>query len=124
MSLSSGKMFATIAVKDLEVAKKFYGGKLGLNQTDQSPDDGLMYNSAIGQLFVYTSSTAGTNQATCASWKVNNIESEVNDLKTKGITFEHYDIPGATWEGDISVMGSLKAAWFKDPDGNILGINN
>jgi hypothetical protein len=45
-------------------------------------------------------------------------------LKGKGVTFESYDLPGATKDGDVHVMGELKAAWFKDPDGNILNIVN
>jgi hypothetical protein len=46
----------------------------------------------------------------------------VDELKQKGVLFEHYDLPGATLEGDVHVMGEMKAAWFKDPDGNILGL--
>lgn len=50
------------------------------------------------------------------------IEEVVQQLKAKGITFEHYDMPGVTREGDIHVAGDMKVAWFKDPDGNILNI--
>jgi hypothetical protein len=50
------------------------------------------------------------------------IESVVQTLKTKGVTFEHYDLPATTREGDIHVTGDYKVAWFKDPDGNILNI--
>lgn len=46
------------------------------------------------------------------------------ELKDKGVAFEHYDFPGMVLEGDVHVMGELKAAWFKDPDGNILAIMN
>lgn len=121
--LNEGKVFATLAVSDINSAKKFYGETLGLKQTDENPG-GVTFTSGGGKLFVYQAPTAGTNQATCASWEVGDIESTVEDLKSKGIVFEHYDFPGSKREGDIHVMGSMKAAWFKDPDGNILNVGN
>ena len=47
----------------------------------------------------------------------------VEELKTKGIIFEHFDMPGAAREGDVHVWEGMKAAWFKDPDGNTLGLS-
>ena len=121
--LSEGTVFATLAVKDLATAKQFYGTTLGLQQVDENPG-GVAYQSGTGRLFVYQAPTAGTNQATSASWEVANIEATVADLKDKGIIFEQYEIPGATRQGDILVMGPMKAAWFKDPDGNILSVGS
>jgi len=117
--LNQGKVFATIAVSDIAIAKEFYGGTLGLSQVDENPG-GVTYESGGGRLFVYQSPTAGTNQATCASWLVDDVNSVVEELKAKGVNFEHYDFPGGTREGDVHIMGSMKSAWFKDPDGNIL----
>jgi len=121
--LGEGNVFATIAVKDINAGKKFYGETLGLKQTDENPG-GVTYQSGAGKLFVYESQTAGTGQATCASWEVSDVKAAVADLNGKGISFEHYDFPGGTLEGDIHVMGAIKAAWFKDPDGNILNVSN
>jgi catechol 2,3-dioxygenase-like lactoylglutathione lyase family enzyme len=121
--LTEGNVFATIAVKNLDVAKQFYGVTLGLTQVDENPG-GVTYQSGTGKLFIYQAPTAGTNQATSAAWEVQDVEGTVEALKGKGIQFEKYDIPGATQEGDVSVMGPMKAAWFKDPDGNILSIGN
>lgn len=121
--INEGKVFATIAVKDLEAGKQFYGGTLGLKQVDENPG-GVTYESGGGRLFVYASPTAGSGQATCASWLVDDVESVVSDLKGKGVNFEQYDFPGGTREGDIHIMGDMKAAWFKDPDGNILNVAN
>jgi catechol 2,3-dioxygenase-like lactoylglutathione lyase family enzyme len=121
--LGNATVYATIAVKDMEAAKTFYGQKLGLSQVDENPG-GVMYRSGDSKLFVYQSEFAGTNQATCASWDVTDLEAVVSDLKQKGITFEQYDMPGATREGDIYVMGGEKAAWFKDPDGNIIAVSS
>ncbi len=121
--LAEGKVFATIAVNDIEKGKEFYGGTLGLKQVDENPG-GVTYESGGSRLFVYQSPTAGSGQATCASWEVADVEAAVSELSDKGVVFEHYDLPGMTLEGDIHAMGPMKAAWFKDPDGNILNVAN
>lgn len=122
--LGDKQAVATIAVKDMDVAKKFYEETLGLTKAGDDPG-GILYKSGSSSVFVYQSQYAGTNKATAASWGVgDDIESIVENLKTKGVVFEQYDLPGATREGDVHVMGELKAAWFKDPDGNILNIVN
>ena len=77
-------------------------------------------------VLVYASEYAGTNQATAASWAVgDDLDAIVDDLRGKGVAFEHYDdLPETTREGDVHVMGDFKAVWFKDPDGNILNLSN
>lgn len=116
---------ATLAVKDMGAAKEFYEGTLGLIKIDSEDVGGAMYISGDSRVFVYESQFAGTNKATAASWGVgDDLEKVVNDLKSKGVAFEHYDMPGITREGDIHIMGELKSAWFKDPDGNILNLVN
>ena len=77
-------------------------------------------------MLVYPSEYAGTNQATAASWAVgDDFDAIVQDLRAKGVTFEHYDdLPETTREGDVHVMDAYKAVWFKDPDGNILNLFN
>lgn len=122
MKLAQADVIAMVAVKNLEKAKEFYGQTLGLKE-DKSGAMGVAYKSGNGTLFVYPSPGAGTNQATSASWNVTDIEGVVAELKANGVEFEKFEIPGAKQEGDISVMGSMKAAWFKDPDGNILGLS-
>jgi catechol 2,3-dioxygenase-like lactoylglutathione lyase family enzyme len=121
--LGDATVFTTIAVRDAQLAKEFYGQKLGLREIDEN-EGGIMYESGTGKLFTYQAPTAGTNQATCAAWDVDDIEQVVNDLQAKGVMFENYDIPGAEVDGFIYTMGSQKAAWFKDPDGNILSIGS
>ena len=120
---AEGNVVATIAVKDLAKGKDFYGAKLGLKKTDENMG-GVTYTSGNGRLFVYESATAGTGQATCAMWEVKDAAAVVEELKAKGVSFEHYDMPGVTREGDLHVMGPMKAAWFKDPDGNILNFTS
>lgn len=113
---------ATIAVKDLEVAKGFYEDTLGLTQIGAEGEEVIVFKSGSSTLNVYRSQYAGTNQATALTWALDNVEDVVRALKAKGVTFEHYDMPGMKREGDIHVAGNMKVAWFKDPDGNILNI--
>ncbi|MBA3977469.1 MAG: VOC family protein [Nitrosopumilus sp.] len=116
---------ANIAVKDLEMARKFYGETLGLKQIDSIGDEVAVFGSGSSKLVVYRSQYAGTNQATAVTWSVGeNIEAIVHALKTKDIKFEHYDLPNVRLEGYLHVAGKMKVAWFKDPDGNILNILN
>jgi catechol 2,3-dioxygenase-like lactoylglutathione lyase family enzyme len=119
--LADSTVFATIAVHSMQLAKEFYGKKLGLKQIDENPG-GVMYESGTGKLFVYESQTAGTNLATCAAWDVDDVDVAVGELQSKGVIFEHYDIPNAEVEGVIYTMGTQKVAWFTDPDGNILSV--
>ena len=116
---------ANIAVKDLKIAKKFYEDTLGLEQVDAEGQEVIVFKSGNSTVNVYRSQYAGTNQATAVTWVVGkDIENVVRALKAKGITFEHYDMPDITREGDLYIAGDLKVAWFKDPDGNILNIVN
>ena len=114
---------ATIAVKNLETARKFYEGVLGLKKVGEEGKELIAYRSGNSTINVYRSKYAGTNQATALTWVVgNDVERVVQELKAKGVTFEHYDLPNARREGDVHISGHMKIAWFKDPDGNILNI--
>ena len=113
---------ATIAVKDIEKARKFYTNILGLKPLPHAEPEVLNYKSGKSSVIVYKSQYAGTNKATAANWHVDDVEKEARDLKAKGVVFEHYDIPGLTQKGDVYVTNKFKTAWFKDPDGNILAI--
>lgn len=123
--LAGKEAMATIAVKDIARAKKFYGDTLGLKKTGEEMDDVATYNSGKSTIVVYESQFAGTNKATSATWGVGGeLDSIVSTLKKKGVPFEHYDMPGMKLDGDVHRMGDFGAAWFRDPDGNILHINN
>jgi catechol 2,3-dioxygenase-like lactoylglutathione lyase family enzyme len=115
---------AVVAVKDMDAAKEFYEGKLGLQSEGDDPD-GTYYKCGSSRLLVYKSQFAGTNQATGAGWRTDDIESLVSELKAKGVVFEHYDMPNVKREGDIHIYGDdeFKAVWFKDPDGNIFAVD-
>lgn len=123
--LADKDAMATIAVKDLAGAKIFYQQKLGFSPIGTEGPGVVTLRSGNSTIVVYESQFAGTNKATSATWGVGNeIDSIVRNLKAAGVPFEHYDAPGLRREGDVHVAGEFKAAWFKDPDGNILHINN
>jgi catechol 2,3-dioxygenase-like lactoylglutathione lyase family enzyme len=115
---------ATLAVKDLSTAARFYEGTLGLSRAGGEDGEAIMFESGDTTINVYRSSFAGTNKATALTWTVDDIEDVVRTLKAKGVEFEHYDLPHTRREGDVHISGDIKVAWFKDPDGNILGVAN
>ncbi len=116
---------ATLAVSDLQRARNFYEKTLGLTAVMESPG-AVLYRSGNSTLLVYPSEYAGTNQATAASWAVgDDFDAVVEELRAKGVTFEHYDnLPDTTREGDVHVSDDFKGVWFKDPDGNILSVGD
>jgi catechol 2,3-dioxygenase-like lactoylglutathione lyase family enzyme len=121
--LEGAPIVAVVAVADLDRAKEFYGATLGLREADVVDPGGVMYACGGGsQLLVYQSGLAGTNEATAAAWEVEDLDAEVSMLRSKGIAFERYEMPGVVRDGDIHEIGGIRAAWFKDPDGNILNL--
>ena len=124
--LQSHPIYAYIPARDVARARKFYEGKLGL-KPKQEIAGGVSYE--LGNhtaAFLYDAGAgAGTSKASQAFWKVDDVEREVANLKTRGIQFEHYtadEIGGMTMKGDIAVGGGGKAAWFKDSEGNIMAL--
>ena len=114
---------ANLAVKDLAVARKFYEDTLGFEAVDHEGDEVVVYRSGASRFNVYRSREAGSNKATAMTWNVGNkVEQIVRELKAKGVTFEHYDMPGLTLKGDVHEGYGMQVAWFKDPDGNILNL--
>ena len=114
---------ATVAVKDLKKAAAFYEKTLGLRAQSREGDEVISYASGGTVLNVYRSEFAGTNKATTVCWAVGDqVDAIVDSLRSKGVAFEHYDMPGVKREGDVHVGHGMRVAWFKDPDGNILNI--
>jgi catechol 2,3-dioxygenase-like lactoylglutathione lyase family enzyme len=121
--LGATQSIPTIPVGNLEEARVYYEEKLGLEVARELPE-GISYRTGSTTLLVYASRYAGTNQATCVTWAIEDVERVARELSAKGVTFEHYDLPGTTVEGDVHVEGDRKAVWFKDSDGNILSVVN
>ena len=122
--LQEAAAVATLAVKDLGTAARFYEDTLGLSRAGAEGDEVIVFRSGDTMINVYRSSFAGTNKATALTWTVDDVEDVVRTLKAKGVKFEHYDLPDTKREGDVHVSGDIKVAWFKDPDGNILSVVN
>jgi len=122
--LSDRDAIATIAVREMKTAREFYEGKLGLKKLESAGSGVIRYQSGNSSIFVYESQNAGTNRATAATWVVEDVNAVVEFLKARGVVFEHYEFPGGTRKGDVHIMGTIRNAWFKDPDGNILSIVN
>jgi predicted enzyme related to lactoylglutathione lyase len=120
--LTNSKVTANIPASDLSRARDFYAEKMGLTPKEELPGDVLVYRTAGGTDFqIYRTDYAGQAGHTIAQWHVSDIESEVRDLKGKGVTFEVYDLPGTSWDGEIASMeGMGRAAWFKDSEGNTM----
>jgi catechol 2,3-dioxygenase-like lactoylglutathione lyase family enzyme len=120
--LGQAQAIATVAVKDLEQSKKFYEGKLGL-EAQLAMDGWVQYECGKGTaLSIYQSNFAGTNEATSVTLAVEDVEAEMKQLRDKGVEFEDYDLPGLKTENGVAQGEEGKAAWFKDPDGNILAL--
>lgn len=119
--LNDSDAIATVAVKNLEAANKFYEGTLGLAKIMEN-EEVLTFETGHSKLFVYRSQYAGSNKATAVTFVTTEVDDIVRTLKGRGVAFEHYDLPQMTRQGDIHVAGTMKAAWFKDPDGNIFSL--
>jgi predicted enzyme related to lactoylglutathione lyase len=125
--LNTSRVEANIPAADLSRARAFYADTLGLTPTRELGGGvNLVYRTDAGTTFnVYETQYAGQAGHTIAQWHVDDIESEVHDLKAKGVVFEVYeDMPGVRWDGEIaSLEGIGRAAWFKDSEGNIMCVD-
>ncbi|MDC7120541.1 VOC family protein [Cellulomonas fimi] len=121
--LSDFDAIPVLAVTDLEKARAFYESTLGFASVGDAAE-GVMYRSGSGEFLVYPSSFAGTNQATAISFQISadRFDAEVADLRDRGVDFQTFDVPEGTWQDGVLVAGEMKAAWFADPDGNILNV--
>ena len=115
-------VYAYIPAQDVSRARRFYEDKIGL-VPKQEVAGGVVYEFARGTAcFLYPTPNAGTSKASQAFWQVDDIESEVAELKRRGVKFEEYDMPEMKAENGIYTGGGARAAWFKDSEGNILAV--
>jgi predicted enzyme related to lactoylglutathione lyase len=124
--LKDSRVEANIPAGDLARAREFYSEKLGLTPVDEFAGEVLMYETAAGTRFnIYRTKYAGQAGHTIAQLHVDDVEAEVRELKSKGVTFEVYEDMPVEWHDDIATApGMGRAAWFKDSEGNILGIDD
>ena len=115
-------LYAYIPARDVARARRFYEDKLGFKPKEEV-SDGVIYDFAGGtSCFLYPTPNAGTSQASQAFWQVDDVDAEMAELKSRGVVFEDYDMPGERSPSGAVTAGGAKAAWFKDTEGNILAI--
>ena len=118
-----------LPVQDLKRARSFYAEKLGLEPVEERPG-GLLYRCGRGSFALFLSAGAATGTHTQMGWEVADIEATVAALRSRGVVFEEYDLPGLkTVNGIAQIAGNYpskgsgeKGAWFKDSEGNLVGI--
>jgi predicted enzyme related to lactoylglutathione lyase len=120
--LQHAPMYSYIPAKDLDRARRFYEGKVGL-KANMEVAGGVVYQFGKGTAcFLYTTPNAGTSQASQAFWDVEDIEREVAELRRRGIEFERYEGMTNVDANGISTEGGARAAWFKDSEGNTMAL--
>ena len=124
MSLKDTSIVPVLAVDDIERAVAFYGDKLGLEvvRTEQDPSTAMARVGETGWLMLYTSSFR-RGETTAASFVVPDVETTVDELRTRGVQFEEYDLPGLKTEDGVATHEGFKTAWFKDSEGNTIAIS-
>ncbi len=123
--LGDNRVMTAVPVRDVEKARRFYEGVLGLRFVGGPRADGSFdYECGAGSgLFTYpTEKNAGKSPATLAAWQVDDIEATATQLRDKGVVLQEYDMPGLRTEDGIATLPGGRALWFKDPDGNILNV--
>ena len=122
--LTNAAVHPTLPVVDLERARTFYEGKLGLKVIGTDPSPGALLQAGEGtRLYIYQRAATKADH-TAASFTVPDVEATVKELKAKGVAFEDIDTPGLKTVDGIVTMGDMKGAWFKDTEGNTLAVTN
>jgi catechol 2,3-dioxygenase-like lactoylglutathione lyase family enzyme len=128
--LGGGEVATRLPAPDLERARAFYAEKLGLDPVEERPG-GLRYECGSGRFSLFESTGAASGDHTQMAWEVDDIEAVVAQLRSRGVMFEEVDVPGlrtvdgiAEVEGNYPSAGGVgeRAAWFRDSEGNLLGI--
>lgn len=127
--LQNSDVAARIPAQDLARAKSFYSSKLGFEPAEERPG-GLRYKCGSGYFVLFQSSGSASGSHTQMAWEVDDLEETMGELRRRGVVFEEYDLPGLkTVNGIVEVKGNYpskgageRGAWFRDSEGNLLGI--
>jgi catechol 2,3-dioxygenase-like lactoylglutathione lyase family enzyme len=124
--LKNARVNASLPAKDLARARDFYATKLGLTPVREGPEglaSFLFYEVAKGDRFLIFQTTGiPSGQHTQMGFEVDDIASEVKDLRARGVVFEEYDSPGLKTVDGIADARGAKSAWFKDSEGNMIAV--
>lgn len=121
--LGKAPVMTMLPVVDMNRARAFYEGKLGLEPKGSNPQGNFLYSCAGATIALYQRAAPTTADHTALSWEVKDIAAAVKALGDKGVVFEEYDLPNFKTVEKVCVLGAEKAAWFKDTEGNILCIH-
>ena len=121
MSLTHRTVAMMMPVTDVDRARTFYTESLGLDYTGTDDEGSAIYALNGGStLVLLPRPDSRPSESTAMSFEVDDITAEIGDLEGRGVVFEDYDLPDLKTVDHVAAMGSEKAAWFKDPDGNVL----
>jgi len=118
--LAGSRVTTMLPVVDMGRARAFYEKKLGLRPGTQRPNGEVVYALEGTTVALYPRGQPTRADHTALSFEVKDLAAEVQQLTGRGVTFEEYDLPGLKTVNKVCVLGSEKAAWFKDTEGNIL----
>ncbi|WP_415854914.1 VOC family protein [Sinomonas sp. G460-2] len=120
--LGQAYVYTTIPAQDLVRARQFYAEKLGLEPLEESAE-GLTYELAEGSQFLLFPSTGkASGDHTQIAFRTADIGATVGELRSRGVEFEDYDLPSLRTVEGIAERSGLRAAWFRDSEGNLLGV--
>ena len=124
--LTDAPVTAVVPTTNLARARAFYENTLGLKDSGiVTPAPDVVYRCGNGTtLQVYERATAGDAQHTLATWQVPDVRAAVEELRSRGVSFEEYDFPEFKTEDGVATSGDFQSAWFRDPDGNILCVHS
>jgi catechol 2,3-dioxygenase-like lactoylglutathione lyase family enzyme len=126
--LAEAGIVAIVPVSDVEAAIRFYGETLGLDlqeRRDDLPENReAEFKAGQGTLLVYESVGAGKSRHTVAGFRVDDVDAVVAALRERGVEFEDYDLPELKTDGGVAEVGDVRAAWCRDPDGNLLAVES
>lgn len=118
--LSTASVTTMLSVKDIDRARAFYEGCLGLAPGGFKPDGKFVYSVGGSTLALFPKPDGTKADHTAISFQVSDIAASIEALKRSGVVFEDYDFPGLKTVNHVCVLGAEKAAWFKDTEGNYL----
>ena len=118
--LSGTKVTAMLPVVDMKRARKFYEETLQLPEPRVRENGEALFEVSGERFALYPRATPTRADHTALSFEVDDLEQEMRALRTRGVRFEEYDLPGLKTSGGVCVLGAERAAWFRDPEGNIL----
>jgi catechol 2,3-dioxygenase-like lactoylglutathione lyase family enzyme len=118
--LSDASVTTMLPVKDMDRARGFYEGSLGLKPQGFKPDGKFVYVVGGTTLALFPKPEGTKAEHTAISFRVADIGAAIKELKQAGVAFEDYDFPGLKTVNHVCVLGAEKAAWFKDTEGNYL----